>query len=92
MARLKARGNEVGLREYLLDAALDLRNTYGRHGDEFWSVLSKSVTQLVGRERYGFYRYQLPDDHPLRRARDAAGMCDHLVLTEDDRLIGSDDA
>ncbi|TDY06815.1 hypothetical protein BCL50_3151 [Mycolicibacterium litorale] len=85
MARLKHRGNEVGLREYLLEEAIYLRNLYG-HIDGCWEPLAIPVDQLVGRERYGFYRYELPGDHPLRRAGE---LRDRLVLTEDDQLLSA---
>jgi hypothetical protein len=91
MARFKHRGDEAGLREFLLEDAVDFRETYGRLDRQFWAVLSASVDQLVGGERYGFYRYELPDDHPLRRSGGPAGMCDRRVLTEDDVLMLSDE-
>jgi hypothetical protein len=33
-----------------------------------WRELSMPVDVLVGGEAYRFHRYELPDDHPLRRA------------------------
>ena len=82
MARLKQRGDEGGLREDLLEEAVNSRDLYGRMAPEFWDALSPTV----GGEPYDFYRYELPDDHPLRRAAGPGGMSDYLVLTEGDDL------
>jgi hypothetical protein len=90
MARLKQRGDEVGLRECLLEQAIDFRDMYG-HIDGCSEELSKPVDRLVGGEAHGFYRFQLPDDHPLRRVGRPGGMCDHFVLTENDVLMTYDD-
>lgn len=87
MARLKQRGSEVGLREYLLEWEVDFRNTYGSMAPEFWEALSPAVDALVGGEAYSFPRYLLPDDHPARRE---GNLHDRLVLTEDDRLVLAD--
>jgi hypothetical protein len=87
VARLKQRGDEAGLREYLLEEAVKFRDLYGRLDERFWEVLSQPVDRLLGGEPYGFYRYELPDDHPLRLAAGPGGMCDWLVLTEHDELV-----
>ena len=83
MARPKQRGDEVGLREYLLEEAVYFRNTCGRT-PVLWDALTPSVDALVGGEAYSFYRWELPDDHPARRDGD---LNDRLVLTEDDVLM-----
>jgi hypothetical protein len=88
MARInKRRGHELGLRECLLEEAVEFRSMYGKHGPEFWDALSKPIDALIAGEAYSFTRYQLPDDHPLRLAAGPAGMCDRLVLTKDDELM-----
>lgn len=87
VARLKQRGDEVGLREYFLEEAIYMRDTYGPKLPEAWDMYSRRVDRLIGGEEHGFSRYELPWDHPLRRARGPAGMSDSLVLTEDDELV-----
>ena len=84
---LKHRGDEVGLREYLLEEAVAFREVYGRTAPEFWDALSPAVDALVGGEAYSFHRWALPDDDPLRLVRGPAGMGDVLVLTADDELV-----
>lgn len=84
MARLKAAGAEAGLRELLLEQAIDFREMYGVLDRGYWAELSKPVDQLVGGDAFVFYRYMLPGDHP---ARVGGGITDLLVLTEDDSLI-----
>ncbi|MDC8980975.1 hypothetical protein PR370_07345 [Mycobacterium marinum] len=86
MARLKERGSEAGLREFLLEDAVAFRELYGGRDPELWRELSKPVDQLVGGEAYSFRLYDLPDDHPMRRARGAGGMSDVLALSKDDCL------
>ena len=73
---LKHRGDEVGLREYLLEEAVAFREVYGRMAPEFWDALSPAVDALVGGEAYSFHRWALPDDGPLRLVRGPAGMGD----------------
>lgn len=85
MSRLKARGHEAGLREYLLEGAVDFRDTCGSLAPEFWDALTPAVDALVGGEAYSFSRYLLPDDHP---ARTEGNLHDRLVLTEDGALEG----
>ncbi|RFZ49352.1 hypothetical protein MSS2_04249 [Mycobacterium marinum] len=43
MARLKARGSEAGLREFLLEDAVAFRELYGGRDPELWRELSKPV-------------------------------------------------
>ena len=64
MARLRNRGAEVGLREYLLEQAVDIRDLYGLVVDGAWEELSKPVDQLLGVRRTGYiggsYRTTIP--------------------------------
>ena len=83
MARLANRCAEVGLREYLLEAAVEFRAMYGHYGPEYWAVLSRPVDQLLAGEPYRLHRFELPDDHPERRV---GWPSDSLVLTEHDEL------
>jgi hypothetical protein len=83
VARLKARGAEVGLREVLLEDALSLRDRYGVYDPGYWAELSKPVDLLLSGESFSFRRYMLPDDHP---ARTAGGISDVLTLTVEDTL------
>jgi hypothetical protein len=57
VARPRHRGDEVGLREYLLEEAVSFREVYGRMAPEFWDALSPAVDALVGGEGYSFPRY-----------------------------------
>jgi hypothetical protein len=83
VARPKQRGDEVGLREYFLEDAVYLRDTYGPKPSEAWDLYSREADRLIGGEEHSFYRWELPWDHPLRRE---GSLHDRLVLTKDDRL------
>jgi hypothetical protein len=83
MARLRQRAAEAGLREYLLEDAVRLRDMYG-HVEGCWKALTLPVDQLIGGEAYTFPRYQLPYDHPLRRK---GHLHEHLRLTECHQLV-----
>ena len=81
MARLKRRGDEVGLREYFLEEAVYMRDTYGPKLPQAWDIYSREVDRLIGGEDHEFTRYELSWDHPLRRE---GSLYDRLVLTEGD--------
>jgi hypothetical protein len=84
VARLRNSGAEVGLREYLLEQAVDFRDLYGLVVDGAWEQLSKPVDQLLGGEAYRLYRWQLSDDYP---AVMNGPISDVLTLTADDLLV-----
>lgn len=83
MARLRHRAAEAGLREYLLEQAVRLRDRCGRLSDEVYAELSKPVDALVGGEPFRLHGWELPPDHPALAdyGRDA-----DLLLTGDDKL------
>ncbi|WP_349269136.1 hypothetical protein MPNTM1_04558 [Mycolicibacterium parafortuitum] len=84
MARLKDRGSEAGLREFLLEGAVAFRDMYGLASTGCWEALSQPVNLLVGREPFSFSRFELPPNHPLRRH---GALHDRLTLTEGDELL-----
>lgn len=89
MARLKQSGQEVGLREYLLEWKVEFRAHYGTKLPGSWEELSKPIDRLVGGESYDFPRYMLPEGHPQSAPR-GGDPGDRLVLTDDDVLVDYD--
>lgn len=84
MARLRSRGMDSGLREFLLAWQVEFREMYVDRIPECADVLSRPVERLTRGEAFSFARFLLPDDHP---ARFVGGLSDRLTLTTDDRLI-----
>jgi hypothetical protein len=84
MARLKHGGENVGLREYLIEYADDvLMPVMGA----VCEVFADSVAQLKAGGEYTFHRYELPDDHPARREGE---LHDYVTLGTDDVLRSAD--
>jgi hypothetical protein len=86
MARLKHRAAEAGLREFLLEQAVYLRDTYGPKMPEAWDVFSRAVDALLGGEAIRLYAWELPEGHPAFKERGVNAM---FILTEDDELVPS---
>lgn len=71
------------MRQYLFEDAVYFRSTCGKE-PALWDALTPSVDELVGGEEHSLYRWELPDDHPLRHDGD---LNDRLVLTGNDELV-----
>lgn len=56
MARVKQRGNEVGLREFLLSEAVEFQDMYIDMCADFEPALSGPVNTLTRGEAYSFSR------------------------------------
>ncbi|MCV7227031.1 hypothetical protein [Mycolicibacterium komossense] len=82
----KRRGNEVELRQYLLEEAESFGALYGSMVPEALAALSTTIDALRRGDYVTFYRYQLPGGHSWA-APTAGDACDRILLTADDELV-----
>lgn len=79
MAKLIDGGENIGLRDFLIDYAETVLLPVMATNEGF----VESVARLKAGGEYSFHRYELPDDHPARRDGE---LHDYLTLGADDIL------